>query len=101
MSCVRLGKLTDLGGSAVVRSFLIPVAAVTLVALTFVGYFAYDSYQTEQTVDAVYDWMNTRGTATPSSKAEIRAWIGDVQGRYGISAADARKAVRAYTVGSR
>ncbi|GEM_PF-4747465 len=83
-----------------VRNIVMPVVVVTLVLASFAGYFAYDKYETEKTVSAVYDWMAAKGTPN-ASRAEIRAWINDVQGRYGITAADARKAVRAYTVGSR
>ena len=83
------------------RLIVFAVIGVVCVLFAFGGYFAYDSYQTDRTVDAVYDWMKEHGTANPASKAQIRAWISDVQSRYGISPDDARKAVRSYTVDSK
>ncbi|HEX5320744.1 MAG TPA: hypothetical protein VFW46_16390 [Stellaceae bacterium] len=83
------------------RLAIFATIGVICVALAFAGYFIYDARQTDKTVDLVYDWMQTRGTATATSKGQIRAWIADVQTRYGISAADARKAVRDYTIGGK
>jgi hypothetical protein len=75
------------------RLIVFAIIGTVCVLLALGGYRAYDSYQTDRTVDAVYDWMTNRGTATPTSKTEIRAQIADVQSRYGISAEEARKLV--------
>lgn len=83
------------------RIAIFAVIGAVCIVFAFGGYFAYDTYKTDKTVDQVYDWMQTHGSATTASKVQIRAWINDVQSRYGISSDDARKAVRDYTIGSR